>query len=92
MTDVKKRMRALRLELVDAGRQFGRAERDATIPPKQILLDLQHRLDHLRLAIWDIRKLCDPYLVPYRRDGSLPSTRTFAERIVTFVDAKKESA
>ena len=92
MTDLKKRMQALRLELLDAGRQFARAERTGAIPPKQLLLDLQRRLDHLRQAIWEARKLCDPYLVPYRKDLSQITNSTFAERIVHLVDARKESA
>ncbi len=92
MTDLKKRMQALRLELLDAARQFARAERAGATPPKQLLLDLQRRLDHLRQAIWEARKLCDPYLVPYRKDFSQITNTTFAERIVHLVDARKESA
>ncbi len=92
MTDLKKRMRALRRELLDAARQFTRAERDGDTPPRQVLLELQQRLDHLRQAIWDARKLCDPYLLPRPRDLNPVTAKTFAERIVNLVDAKKQSA
>lgn len=92
MTDLKKHMRALRLELLEAGRQFARAERAGNVAPKQLLLELQQRLDHLRQTIWDARKLCDPYLVPRPRDLNPVTARTLAERIVTLVDARKQSA
>ena len=91
MSDLKKCMRGLRDELHEAAREFAKAEREGTAP-KQVLLELQHRLDHLRQSIWDVRKLCDPYLVPYRREPSPGTTRTFAERIVNLVDARKQSA
>lgn len=92
MDDLKQRMQALRAELLEAGRQFSRATRAGKTPPKQILLELQRRLDHLRQAIWDARKLCDPHLVPYRRDLSQITHKTFAERIVHLIDRRKESA
>ncbi len=92
MNDLKSRMRALRRELLDAARQVTQAERTGGAPPKQILLELQQRLDHLRQSIWDARKLCDPYLVPKPRDLNPITAKTFAERIVNLVDARKRSA
>lgn len=92
MNDLKERMCSLGREVLQAGRQFRTAGRNPDVPPKQALLDLQQRLDHLRQATWDARKLCDPYLVPFRCDLERPMTRTLTERIVRVVDAQRRTA
>jgi len=92
MNDLRKRMLALSRELREIGRQFARAQRRDSVPSKQLLLDLQQRLDNLRQAVWDTRKLCDPYLVASRRDPPDPPTATLAERILRFVDSRKKTA
>ncbi len=92
MNDLKQRMRSLGREVLQAGRQFVHAGRNPGVPPKQALLELQQRLDHLRQGIWDARKLCDPYLVPFKPEFDSPMTRTLTERIVRVVDAQKRTA
>jgi hypothetical protein len=92
MTDLKKRMREIRRELLQASRRFVDAGQDKSVPPRRALLELQQHLDHLRQAIWDARKLCDPHLVPFPHDPVSAATSTLAERILRVVDARKKTA
>lgn len=92
MSDLKKRMHDIRRELLQASRRFAKGMRDPKVPPKRALLELQQHLDHLRQAIWDARKLCDPHLVPFPHDPVPTDSSTLAERILRVVDARKKTA
>src|SRR5512141_647850 len=86
MQDLKKAMRALADELDRVAIDFRRALLDKALPPKQLLFDFQHRLDHLRQRLWDTRKLCDPFLVTPRMQQPGMAAASLAERVVRFVD------
>lgn len=90
MQDLPKQMRTVARELQGAERQFSRALRDRSQPPKQTLLDLQRRLDDLRQEIWEARKLCDPYLVGSKPRPGAEVAATLAERIVQIVDLRRK--
>ena len=85
-------MRKLAKELHEAERRFTRDLRDRSEPPKEMLLDLQRRLDQLRQGIWEARKLCDPYLVGSKPEFAAESAATLAERILNLVDSRKRTA
>jgi hypothetical protein len=91
MHDLKKAMRALADELDRVAIDFRRGLLDKASPPKQLLFDLQHRLDHLRQRLWDTRKLCDPFLVGPRMPRPATATASLAERVVRFVDEQSAS-
>lgn len=92
MSELQEHMRRLRRELLEAAGQFVRSGRDPKVPARRTLLELQQRLDHLRQAIWDARKLCDPNLRPFPRDAERPAPPTLTERIVHVIDERKKTA
>lgn len=95
MNDVNalhERMLAVRRLLQQSARQFAAATADADASPRQALLQLQKHMDHLRQAIWDARKLCDPNLVPFPCNPEPEVTQTLAERVVLVIDARKKTA
>ena len=84
------RMFDLRRDLQQAAQQFAAAATDTGVAPRQALLQLQKHMDHLRQAIWEARKLCDPHLMPAPTVPEPGITRTLAERIVLVMDAGKK--
>ncbi len=92
MQDLRQQMRKVAKELQAAEYRFSRSLRDRSQPPKEVLLELQRRLDGLRQGIWEARKLCDPYLVGSKPQPYTDAAETLAERVLHFVDRRKRGS
>lgn len=92
MSRLERDMQGLRRELLRAARELVKSGRDPKVPVKRAFYELQQRLDHLRQAIWDARKLCDPTLMPFPRAPEPRAPRTLTERVVHVIDERQKTA